>query len=207
MARVCQIFADINEEHIKKFIRILESKKLDSPEELHELSRSLMDEQKLLKALTITVARDYLYKNVTHIVAFEKWTASPIAFIVADFLTQLDKAPKTRAVVRRKPETPSFEILIKPERFKDPLPVYLPKNAFGVGDEVIIVDDFVGSGDTLLKLKFLAEQTGAKVLGALIFAARSSGYKRIINGFFDEISGRLLRGFNKEEIKLIAVFE
>ncbi|MBI1974923.1 MAG: hypothetical protein HYS57_01025 [Parcubacteria group bacterium] len=204
MAKIVSVFdnRDSRIEHVLRLERMIEATDLNSAEKLHDCSRALMSDIKLTKGLAVTAARPFLHYEVTHMLAFEKWTATTIAGFAGDFLG----VPRLCAVVRRRPHSPSLDILLKPARFDQTIPVFLSRDVFLGGGRVVAMDDFVDSGETMLKLKFLAEQAGAEVLGCGIFAARSSGYDRLVNGYFDQGLGIHLNGFGKKA-KVLVVFE
>ena len=157
---------------------------------------------KLMKAIGETFAERFAGKGITRIVTIESSGIAPACFtaLAMDLpLVILKKQPSKilkddllQTTVRSFTKGTQYELTLKHE-FMHP------------DDKVLLIDDFLASGEAAFGVLRLVEQTGAQVcgVGIVIEKAFQDGHQRLVDAGLDVCSLARVRAMSSEGIEFI----
>jgi adenine/guanine phosphoribosyltransferase-like PRPP-binding protein len=170
----------LGEEYVLKLIERLREAQPTTPQELHEFSHSLTDDLDTLWGLSVTLARQFLNVPIDYVLVYEKVAGIVACGFAAKFL-------EVRALLGAERLTPSYngdyaKAQLSAARYRgERIMAGIKKDPNFRGKRVLVMDDVIDSGGTVLALLEIAEELGLRVVGVASIIARESGLAHIRN--------------------------
>jgi len=170
----------LGEEYVLKLMERLKATQPTTPQELHNFSHSLTDDLDTLWGLSVTLARQFLNIPIDYILVYEKVAGIVACGFAAKFL-------EVKALLGAERLTPSCngdyaKAQLSPARYRgEGIMAGIKKDPDFRGKRVLIMDDVIDSGGTIIALLGLAEELGLQSIGIASLIARESGLANIYN--------------------------
>jgi adenine/guanine phosphoribosyltransferase-like PRPP-binding protein len=170
----------LGEEYVLKLMERLKEAKPATPQELHEFSHSLTDDLDTLWGLSVTLARQFLNVPIDYVLVYEKVAGIVACGFAAKFL-------EVKALLGAERLTPSYngdyaKAQLSPARYQgEGIIAGIKKDPNFRGKRVLIMDDVIDSGGTVMGLLEIAAELGLEVVGIASIIARASGLAHIRN--------------------------
>jgi len=167
-------------EYVAKLVERLKEADPRTPAELHEFSHSLTDDLDTLWGLSVTLARRFLYVPIDYILVYEKVAGIVACGFVAKFLEVKALLGAERLTQPYNGAYAKAEISAARHR-GEKIVAGIKKASSFRGKRVLVMDDVIDSGGTVMGLLEIAEELGLHVVGVASIIARASGLAHVRN--------------------------